>query len=118
MVVTIRCKLLLCFVCSMGFLGKGRRKEREKGNRGFVFILFQLYRRLNWDHAAALVEGWIPRKYANEAPLVRGLAADGTISVSRDGWTILNKYTGFITYIGIVSTVSPMIEKMLLLRNY
>ena len=37
----------------------------------------------------------------NEAPLVRGLAADGTISVSRDGWTILNKYTGFITYIGI-----------------
>ena len=54
----------------------------------------------------------------NEAPLVRGLAADGTISVSRDGWTILNKYTGFITYIGIVSTVSPMIEKILLLRNY
>ena len=53
-----------------------------------------------------------------EAPLVRGLAADGTISVSRDGWTILNKYTGFITYIGVVSTVSPMIEKILLLRNY
>ena len=47
----------------------------------------------------------------NEAPLVRGLTADGMISVCRDGWTILNKYTGFITYIGVVSTVSPMIEK-------
>ena len=49
---------------------------------------------------------------------MRGLAADGTISVGRDGWIILNKYTGFITYIGVVSTVSPMIEKILLLRNY
>ena len=58
------------------------------------------------------------KTHQNEAPLVRGLAADGMISVGRDGWTILNKYTGFITYIGVVSTVSPMIEKILLLRNY
>ena len=35
-----------------------------------IFILFQLYRRLNWDHAAALVEGWIPRKYANNYHLI------------------------------------------------
>ena len=35
-----------------------------------MFILFQLYRRLNWDHAAALVEGWIPRKYANNYHLI------------------------------------------------
>ena len=44
--------------------------EGERGSRGFVFILFQLYRRLNWDHAAALVEGWIPRKYANNYHLI------------------------------------------------
>ena len=49
---------------------------------------------------------------------MQGLAADGTISVCKDGWTILNQYTGFITYIGVVNTVSPMTEKILLLRNY
>ena len=48
--------------------GKGGGGER--GSRGFVFILFQLYRRLNWDHAVALVEGWIPRKYANNYHLI------------------------------------------------
>ena len=48
----------------------------------------------------------------NEAPLVHGLAADGMISVGRDNWTILNKYTGFITYIGVVSTVSPRYKRL------
>ena len=52
-----------------GYRGHGG-KEREKGNRWFVIFLFQLYRRLNWDHAAALVEGWIPRKYANNYHLI------------------------------------------------
>ena len=47
-----------------------KEDARERGSRGFVFILFQLYRRLNWDHAAALVEGWIPRKYANNYHLI------------------------------------------------
>ena len=45
-------------------------RRRERGSRTFVFILFQLYRRLNWDHAAPLVEGWIPRKYANNYHLI------------------------------------------------
>ena len=54
-----------------------------------------------WLHGIIVIEctnGCLKIMYSslnyniNEAPLVRGLAADGTISVSRDGWTILNKY--------------------------
>ncbi|XP_019851608.1 PREDICTED: tripeptidyl-peptidase 2 [Amphimedon queenslandica] len=55
---------------SLGFHGLTAKlieeEMNDKGhNRVFEEKLVKLYRKLGWEHAAVLTEGWIPRKYSN-----------------------------------------------------